>query len=45
MNLETITSITQVLIFLNSIVLYPIFKFVFAVDRRLTVLETKDKLK
>ncbi|WP_258237465.1 hypothetical protein [Aliarcobacter faecis] len=43
MNLEIINNISQFLILLNTLVLYPVFKFAFAIEKRLTILETKQK--
>lgn len=49
MNLETINTISQIILVVHTVLLYPIFKFAYSIEKRLTILEvtedTKAKLK
>ena len=44
MNSMSLDIIVQVLLAVHTLVLYPVLKFVFSIERRLTIIETMDKL-
>lgn len=43
MNLDLINNLSNIILLVHTLVLYPVFKFALNIDRRLTILETKDK--
>ncbi len=45
MNLENINTIAQILLVAHTLVLYPIFKFAYLMEKRLTKLEVSNEIK
>ena len=45
LNVNLINELSNILLVVHTLVLYPIFKFAFAIEKRLTILETELKQK
>lgn len=45
MALETINSISQIILVVHTVLLYPIFKFAYSIDRRITIIEVREETK
>ncbi len=43
MNIDIINNISNIILLVHTLVLYPVFKFAINIDRRLTILETQSK--
>ena len=45
MNLENINTIAQIILVVHTLILYPIAKFLFHIDKRITKLEINKEIK